>query len=75
MCDKNKNTKFLVSDFSMEFEIFAFNIPAKLGMELAATNDAVEFLGHLLPSLLLFVSGKLLLDLNFSLKRDGKRNF
>jgi hypothetical protein len=43
------------------------NLPATLGMELAATNDAVEFLDHLLPSLLLFVSGKLLLDSNFSL--------
>lgn len=42
-----------------------------LGMVLAATNDAVEFLDRPRPSLLLFASDKLLLDSNFSLKNEN----
>lgn len=46
-----------------------------LDMVLAEANDVVEFLDHLLPFLLLFVLGKLLLDLSFSLQRFCKITF
>lgn len=47
-----------------------------LDMELVATSDAVESLDHLLPSLLPFVSDKLLLGSNFSLQNcnNNKNN-
>lgn len=51
------------------------NLPAMLDMVLAEANDVVEFLDHLLPFLLLFVLGKLLLDLSFSLQKFCKIYF